>query len=349
MVGEPIPQFVENRGVPETTTEPDNDFWSSPLRKELYDKDSPYYNLDTLLEEEVERETKFKDLFDEISQDGDLIADSSFLQKIQDFRPIQRIEIAAKAGSHIYIGANDFKEYFDRFPEDARIANYAVETGVFGYEHPYEEAIIWAIGTKMLEEAAKHVPGQWAFYQRCLKDPNSYLKPLSYSGNNSILIPKYLEICDRSNYARASLLGDYKNNFNLESFNVFGEEISSTIRDLFYRADNLYNHVDWGYVSPNMEIFQSPNYISLPDTDKAILLQKIIENAHNMLVFHEVYNSAFDQRARLPRPISGQDRQVIGRGLHSIIFGTDHSSSAYGAESLRGFVKYPVFRQRVCT
>jgi N-acetylglutamate synthase-like GNAT family acetyltransferase len=281
------------------------------------DNSADHWEVTGQLDDKVEFDERCRELFIQAGTDGDLIANQDFLDKLADLHPKARLEIAARAAGALYIGSNDFDAYFERFPEDARIVCFSIGNNCSFGRNP--EAITWNIGCKMFEPAARFLKNA---------DGNNYLdykKQQIAEGADSFPFNKYLEISKRSILARDSLLGDYKNNFNNRRFERFGAGLAETVKNLVFRADNLYNALDWGTLDPSA-IANQPEYKKLDPDQKTAFLEALIENCHNVQIYQEIYNSGFDDRSRQARPVHAGNR-VVGRGVHSIIYRTGHDQS----------------------
>jgi hypothetical protein len=272
----------------------------------------------SLLDAEIPEDQRERELKEELQKDGDRLFEGDFLEQLKKLHPQQRLRLMAESAGHIYVGADDFKQYFRAFPEDAKLVDLLVTNPRFNdSDNGYLKYIL---GCKVLESAAKTIPGRWQeLVEEVQKDPRNRL------GHQ---LPNYLAVSARSKLAREALLDDYKRDYNRQ-FGRFGP-IAQLFKKYLDRTEQIVNGLDWGYVQPEEEVFNQTEFKNLAAADQRDFLKEVIIYCHQAIVFHEVHNSSFDEKMRLGYPILDNQRIFTDRWLHSIIYATQHPSAVMG-------------------
>jgi SAM-dependent methyltransferase len=297
--------------------------------------DTQYFAfLDALEEgyEQIDNQEKeneqFRHAAKQLNSDADSIHNQEFLNNLKDLSPQLRLVLLSIAAHQIYIGANDFEDYFNAFPQDAAavVASIWYEEGL-GQNPAY---YLFIMGYKVLEPAAKRVPGAM---EQVLN------KAQSKTSISQIDFEKCLQVSEYSKLARQSLLENQPNDYKLawdEKYSIakYGEDLSKATVEYLKRLGRLSTFQEWGIVDPN-ELFKHSDFISLPADAKGEFIKDLIADCHNAVVHEEVYNSTRGIEEVRSSPIMAM------RGMHSIIHRTPHNAQNFSKKLYLDFVDSP--------
>lgn len=269
------------------------------------------------LDEEIPENEPEKKFTEELQKDGDRLFHADFLEQLKALHPQQRLHLIAKSAGHVYVGADDFRPYFQAFPEDAYLVDFMAT--ISGFTLDDNGYLNYILGCKALEAAAKSIPGRWEELTRQARDDNR--------SRRDYQLPNYLRVSHRSKLAREALIGDYKTPFG-DILAKYGEEVRDDVLAYLSRAQDIELGNKNDILEPQSELFEDPAIASLPPEKRQQLIQEIIANCHLTIVFNEVHNSSFGE-FDADNEINGTREYSMYQPEHSVLLRTYHPSRTY--------------------
>lgn len=284
--------------------------------------------LDPLFEN-IEFGETFESMHQEIVADADKFFGDEYLENLKKLHPQERLRIMTDVSYKVYTSADDFEKYFKIFPEDALLVIETVLSNISFGDAP--GSTIYLLGCKVLESAAKTIPGYW-------EELLTYAKQ-DMRNRQGYQLPNYLGVSNRSRLAREHLVGDYKSIPGKYLLENYGEEITNLTIEYLKEVEELSNGFHPGLVDPFSELLNQDAIKNLAPKQKTILLEYLISDCNNAIIYHEVFDSNFGE-PNLYGEISGKEEKYGyngTRGLHSILMQTEHGHKAFSYDQYSDF------------